>query len=258
MTNPRREYTAFAQHYDTLGGDRFAARMVPYLMRQLRRRGVTPRRVLDLCCGSGTALTAFAEHGLTGCGVDRSPTMLKLARAKLSAVGMPVYRSTLPLITLPKRELLKPFDLVTAMFDSLNYLPNLGSIGRTLSEARKRVAPGSWLVFDMNLLPVYRDYWDGLHWSREVDNIMTVWRGHYEPRQRRGTIDMALFERRGRSWRRRDERHVQYAYRVGEIRSAVTAAGWRVRHAWECFTTSALSPRSERGVFFCQNPTRNR
>ena len=46
-------------------------------------------RVLDLCCGVGGDLVAFARAGLAATGVDRDPATVAAARANLAALGLP-------------------------------------------------------------------------------------------------------------------------------------------------------------------------
>ena len=46
-------------------------------------------RVLDLCCGIGGDLVAFARAGLAVTGVDRDPATVEAARANLAALGLP-------------------------------------------------------------------------------------------------------------------------------------------------------------------------
>jgi SAM-dependent methyltransferase len=46
-------------------------------------------RVLDLCCGIGGDLVAFARAGLRATGVDRDPGAVEAARANLAALGLP-------------------------------------------------------------------------------------------------------------------------------------------------------------------------
>jgi SAM-dependent methyltransferase len=48
-----------------------------------------PARVLDLCCGIGGDLVAFARAGLAVTGVDRDPATAAVARANLAALGLP-------------------------------------------------------------------------------------------------------------------------------------------------------------------------
>jgi SAM-dependent methyltransferase len=57
--------------------------------RQLRRSdGVRSRAVLDLCCGIGADLIAFARSGAAVVGVDRDPVAVELARANLRVLGL--------------------------------------------------------------------------------------------------------------------------------------------------------------------------
>jgi len=46
-------------------------------------------RLLDLCCGIGGDLVAFARAGLAVTGVDRDPATVAVARANLAALGLP-------------------------------------------------------------------------------------------------------------------------------------------------------------------------
>ena len=46
-------------------------------------------RVLDLCCGIGGDLLAFARAGLRATGVDRDRDTVEVARANLAALGLP-------------------------------------------------------------------------------------------------------------------------------------------------------------------------
>jgi SAM-dependent methyltransferase len=46
------------------------------------------RRVLDLCCGVGSDLVAFARAGLQATGVDRDPVAAGVAAANLAALGL--------------------------------------------------------------------------------------------------------------------------------------------------------------------------
>jgi len=46
-------------------------------------------RVLDLCCGIGGDLVAFARAGLRATGMDRDPGTVEVARANLAALGLP-------------------------------------------------------------------------------------------------------------------------------------------------------------------------
>lgn len=51
--------------------------------------GAGAEAVLDLCCGIGGDLLAFARAGLAATGVDRDPGTVEVARANLAVLGLP-------------------------------------------------------------------------------------------------------------------------------------------------------------------------
>src|SRR5580692_4502093 len=71
-----------APHYDDL------MRAVPYRMwvsydlLRLSQQGVHPRRVLDVCCGTGTMCEMLTREGLSVDGLDLSSGMIAIARKK--------------------------------------------------------------------------------------------------------------------------------------------------------------------------------
>jgi SAM-dependent methyltransferase len=56
--------------------------------RARRVAAAAPSSVLDLGCGIGGDLVAFARAGLTAAGVDRDPLRVEVARANLAALGL--------------------------------------------------------------------------------------------------------------------------------------------------------------------------
>src|SRR5512147_2196016 len=120
--------------------DRFSTRMVGYSLELMDRHRVKPRRVLDLCCGTGTAAKLLAEHGLGVVGVDQSATMLAAARAKCRGLDATFFRSTLPKLELPRRVIGPGFDLVTSYFDALNYILDERKLLATFRAARRLTA----------------------------------------------------------------------------------------------------------------------
>ena len=62
------------------GADNFSIEMVEYTMKIMKRLRKNPKTVLDLCCGTGSALQLFHERNLKVTGIDGSKSMLSEAR----------------------------------------------------------------------------------------------------------------------------------------------------------------------------------
>ena len=74
-----------ARLYDALGAQQFGGSDLAYWRRQCARFGGP---VLELACGSGRLTVPLAEQGVDIEGLDISPAMLALARAKSDARGL--------------------------------------------------------------------------------------------------------------------------------------------------------------------------
>lgn len=135
-------YDAFAETAE----ERYASNHVLVRVREAFRRAVESHpaaTVLDLGCGPGTDLAWFAERypGRHYAGIDVSPRMVALARAKLTNRGVRVDRGCA--VDVPRAFPGEQFDLIYSFFGPLNTEPDLESAVAALAQA---VAPGGVLV----------------------------------------------------------------------------------------------------------------
>ena len=77
-----------ARMYFTPDGLEQATRLRVAEHRAARLAAAAPSSVLDLGCGIGGDLVAFARAGLTVAGIDRDPLRVEVARANLAALGL--------------------------------------------------------------------------------------------------------------------------------------------------------------------------
>jgi SAM-dependent methyltransferase len=170
-------YDAFAETAE----ERYASNHVLVRVREAFRRAVEPHpavSVLDLGCGTGTDLAWFAERypGRRYAGIDVSPRMVELARARLTERGVRVQRGCAE--DVPRVFPGEQFDLVYSFFGPLNTEPDLDRAVRALAQA---VAPGGVLVLTF----VNRTYVADSAWSlvrgrpaRALARLTDRWRGY--------------------------------------------------------------------------------
>jgi SAM-dependent methyltransferase len=152
---PRQAYEAFAATYDEFNSRYMYERWTGRLLEAARESGLEGDRLLDVGCGTGLSFVSQLERGFEVTGCDISPAMLTEARAKVGD------RATLVEADMRELPVLGEFDLIWSVNDAINYLIDGSELTAALSGMRGNLAPGGVIVFDVNTLTGYRDFWSG-------------------------------------------------------------------------------------------------
>ncbi|MHC4713816.1 MAG: class I SAM-dependent methyltransferase [Planctomycetota bacterium] len=145
--------------------------------------------LLDIGCGTGRHLIELTLHGLRCVGLDLSPHMVELARAKLeeARLEVPVLRANM---TAPLPFAAGAFDAAICMFSTMGLVPGRQGRRGFLEEVSRVLKPGGVFVLHVhnrlhNLFSAWgrcwllRTYvWDRLFTDLEIgDRIMKTYRG---------------------------------------------------------------------------------
>ena len=152
---------------------------------RIRRRRPEARTLLDVACGSGLHLSAFAESGWDVEGTDLSEAMLAAARARLP--GVPLHRADMRTFRLDRR-----FDAVVCLFSAIGYMTTLDDLGAAVANMGDHLVPGGVLVVEPWFEP--SDWHDGSVFSEAA---------------KAGDLAVA---RVSRSWREGDESVIEMLY----------------------------------------------
>ncbi|SPF39775.1 Methyltransferase family protein [Candidatus Sulfopaludibacter sp. SbA4] len=179
------------------GHSGFALGAAPGLLRILRQHGVRGGLVTDLGCGSGRWARELNRAGFEVFGVDRSPSLVRMARRIAAqsrfAVGS-LWQAPIP-----------ASDAVTSIGECLNYLP-AGPPERLFKRVFHALRPGGVFVFDVagpSRIPANgpRKSWNaGRDWAVLVET---------EGDRNRTTLTRRIvsFRRIGNRYRRSEEVH---------------------------------------------------
>lgn len=181
--NDLRETGAYYDAFAEVAEQRYTSNHVLVRVREAFRRAVEPypaASVLDLGCGPGTDLAWFAARypGRHYAGIDVSPRMVDLARAKLADRGVRVARGCAE--DVPRVFPGEHFDLIYSFFGPLNTEPDLDRAVGALTQA---VAPGGVLVLTFVSRTFVLDAAVHLlrgRLGRAVARVSDRWRGYSE------------------------------------------------------------------------------
>ncbi|HEY8446477.1 MAG TPA: class I SAM-dependent methyltransferase [Thermomicrobiales bacterium] len=255
-------YSRYAEVYDKIGQRVFGEHIAEATLAWLSERGVQPRRIADLACGTGAATLVFAAIGATVYGVDRSPEMLAVAAKVMTDAGLSVEWLCQDIRDLCLPE---PVDLATCFFDSVNYLTEDGDLPRFFARVHHALVPGGYFVFDLNTRRRLADAWgDACIIAADREDLFGIYRSWFDPATDLSPLQLTFFVRDDSQpsescWVRFDEEHVERAYALADVAAWLADAGFdvvdvRAFNDGPGTLDGPGSEESERVVFFARKP----
>lgn len=136
-----------ADGYDSeFSNTQVARRLRGIVHNELARITHAGDRVLDLGCGTGEDVLWLARRGIRALGIDASPRMIGLARAKAAQAALPLgAEPTFEVADVATGHLPDgPFDLALANFGVLNCIADRPAFAQRLARV---VRPEGWALF---------------------------------------------------------------------------------------------------------------
>ena len=191
----------------------------PLVSRVVRERNPAAHTWLDLACGTGSLLQLVIEAGYQATGVDLSPHQLAHARANVPEAEL--LEADIRAVDLGRR-----FDVITCMFDSLNYLTEPGGVERAVRRAVDHLAEGGLFIFDVNTFEGLEERWKRTSAVRD-DNHVIIVENSFSVEAAVRRILITGFIREGELYRKFEEEHFERACPAKEMQAILTRHGLR-------------------------------
>ena len=215
----------------------------PFISKRIRERRSKAVTVLDLCCGTGSLVKLACDDGYACVGVDVSPHQLAHARRNAPAARFVKQ-------DVRKLALSSAFDVVTCMFDSLNYIRSLRELQGVFRRVRRHLNPGGLFIFDMNTYEGLHDFWRSTS-ARQTPKCTLITQGSFDEEKALGRLLITGFLKEGRLYRRFQEEHIERGYTRREIEAALRAAGFSFTK-YDGRSFAAPGPRCGRLLYVCR------
>ncbi len=226
-------YDAFLDHIDY-------ADWADYIMEIADLHNREPNSICDMASGTGSFLAEMAKKGMQCSGVELSADMIKAAENKFSGLGIGFTQGNMLNTVLPTQ-----VDLITCLFDSLNYCEKIADFTTFINTSSKNLTSNGLLIFDAvsqkSCKAHFFDYTekddiDGIYYERHCKYDINTNRQH----------SRFYFEIDGKSY---EENHSQYIYSFAEIKDAITASNMELLGAYSDFSEEGLDRQTERAHF---------
>ncbi len=244
--NGASQFDVVAPLYDELMTGVPYDRWIDYLQQIIRLHKASPRRVLDLACGTGNVTELLAEHGFSSIvGVDIAQAMIAEARKKAAQRGLNLdYRvQDAAELDIPG----PPFDLCISMFDSLNYILQPERLQMAFHKVAAHLTRNGLFIFDLNTEYALVNGFFTQDNRGTPAALQYRWKSQYDRSTRICTVNMQ-FEHKplGGSPCSFTEVHRQFAYRKDEILEMLDKAGFMSVDVYQAYTLRPPSRTSDR------------
>jgi SAM-dependent methyltransferase len=160
--------------------------------------------------------------------------MLRIARARARDRGLTVRWTVADIRRLgmrpATRDALRPasFDLITCLYDSLNYLTGPDDLAAVCASVARLLRPGGRFVFDLNTAHEFATWDDTDQVVFDSPDLLVYNRLSYDAERRIARGRIVWFVREIDRWWRDEETHEERAWGDDEVASALGAVGLRV------------------------------
>lgn len=193
-------------------------KMWPFLLKYVKKHVPKAQSWLDLCCGTGSLLKFVCKNGFSATGVDISKYQLQYARR--NAPGAKLLVQDVRKLSLPQK-----FDVITCMFDSLNYLTTKRDLLKVFRRVRQHMMPDGLFAFDMNTFKGLQDHWCRTSATYERDLTLVV-ESSFNPKRALGCCRITGFTKKGKLYQKFQEEHIERGYRPQEIEELLEKVGF--------------------------------
>jgi len=194
---------------------------------------------VDLACGTGKMTRLLAKGGLDVIGMDASAEMLAEA---VSRGGKCRYvRGDLKNFALPR-----PVSFLTVVNDGVNYLSQ-GELAEFFRRASDNLISGGKLIFDLSSPFKLREVVGNNVFYYDDEDVTCLWCNKLC--QDSVAMELTIFEKDGETYRRFDERHVQYIHETEVVLKLLDEAGFETETC-DCYDQSkAVCSTTQRTTF---------
>jgi ubiquinone/menaquinone biosynthesis C-methylase UbiE len=241
-------YEQFAYLYDELMKDAPYDQWVSFVVERLHEYDFKGKALLDLACGTGELSVRFAKQGFDVTGVDLSPDMLSVARAKAEDHGLSISFFEQDMAELKG---LGSFDMVGIFCDSLNYLRSEEAVLNTFLGASLSLNEGGILFFDVHSIFKINEQFMNQTFTLSDEHIAYIWDSFpgEHPNSVEHELSFFVLDKKDGKYNRFDELHEQRTFSIEQYQKWLEEAGFEILEVTADFEKKPPQPHSER-IFF--------
>jgi len=184
-------------------------------------KGSSPKRILELGCGTGNISSLLVRRGFNVDATDISEDMLEIARSKPFPANYSQSNMLDPLDA-------DKYDLILLLFDSINYLTDPVDLEILLTNTERGLKGEGLFIFDISTHHNCMEYFNGFIDIEDSKDGYLIYTSDYDEHSRFQRNQITFFLQDGEHYRRFDEKHRQRIYRLVEILEVVEKSCYKL------------------------------
>jgi ubiquinone/menaquinone biosynthesis C-methylase UbiE len=212
---------------------------VGYYLLLLSQQDAHPKRILDVCCGTGTMCEMLTDESYQMAGFDLSGGMIEEARRKARRKKLDIRYEVMDAA---EADMGDTYDAAFSFFDSLNNIVRPDRLQAAFHRVAAHLPPGGSFIFDLNTAYAFEAKLFDQENLRANAKLKYKWVGDWNPETRIITVDMQFWYR-GEAFH---EVHTQRAYDEEEVREMLNNAGFTSIRAYHSYTLNPPRYSSDR------------
>lgn len=241
-------FQLYSAYYDLLYKDKDYKAESDYIIQTMQQWAPSASQIIELGCGSGAHAQYVCEAGYHLTGIEKSETMLALAKAKNIQNFTPVL-GDISGFALPQK-----FDVAVSLFHVLSYLTENDSLINCFKAVQEHLNPGGVFMFDLWYTPAVYTQKPETRIKRLENEAVEIIRIAESKMITEGNLVQVDFEvlikdkPSGRT-QTTQETHLMRHFSIPEIKMIAAYTGFEVV-VTEAFVTKEKPSTDTWGVFF--------
>ena len=240
-------YHSFSYFYDILTRNISYKHMAEYFDKLVQMHGGRKNILLDLACGTGSLSEEMSRMGYDVIGVDSSEEMLNEAIEKKLDSGLNIQYLCQDMTRL---DMFGTIDVIICALDSLNHLPDLAAVKRTIERVSLFCEPQGLFLFDVNTPHKHKNVLGNNTFVYDMDEVYCVWQNTYQEKDNRVEMCLDFFGRQqDGSYKRYEDSFSEISFDESVIDDILTESGFEIAGKYDYDTILPPGPDSEKIVY---------
>ena len=240
-------YGSFSFFYDLLTGNISYKKRAEYFDMLIKKHGGRKNILLDLACGTGSLSEEMSRLGYDVIGVDSSEEMLNEAIEKKIESGLNIQYLCQDMTRL---DMFGTIDVTLCALDSLNHLPDLAALEKTVGRVSLFCEPKGLFIFDINTPHKHRNILGNNTFVYDMEEVYCVWQNTYSEKDNRVDMCLDFFERREDGfYAKYEDEFSEIAFDESVIDGILIKNGFEIAAKYDYDTVSPPKSDSEKLVY---------